>query len=71
MSEVNATISPMKELENQIRIARKALEEAERIEEEDGYDDAMLSMERTYCEGYVEALHYAYIILNGHELSDD
>jgi hypothetical protein len=60
----------MKELEKQIEIARKAVIEAERIEEESGYDDAMLSMERTYCEGYAEALEYAYIILNGHAYNE-
>lgn len=55
-------LEPIRE---QIRIARKALAEAQRIEEEDGYDDAMLSMERTYCEGSLEAYEYAYILLNG------
>jgi hypothetical protein len=61
----------LKPLEEQIRLARVALAEAQRIEEEDGYGDAMLSMERTYCEGSLEALEHVYILLNGSEYHDE
>jgi hypothetical protein len=52
-------------LRHQINLARIALDEAKRIEEENGFDDALLSMERSYCEGSVEALEFAYTLLNG------
>lgn len=61
----------MKELEYQIRLARIALEEAERAEKEDDYSDAMLSIERGYCEGFVDALEFAYITLNGHGIDEE
>jgi hypothetical protein len=32
-------------------------------EEEDGYSDAMLSMERTRAEGYAEGLQYAWEVM--------
>ena len=32
-------------------------------EEEDGYSDAMLSMDRTHAEGYAEGLEVAYAIV--------
>jgi len=57
----------MNELEKQIVLARKALAEAKRIEEENGYEDAMLSMERTYCEGSLDSLEFIYTLMNGHE----
>ena len=40
--------------------AEKELEEAQRIEEENDYSDAMESMERKYWEGQVEALSHVY-----------
>jgi hypothetical protein len=52
-------------LRQQINLARLALDEAQRAEIENDYEDALLSMERTYQEGSVEALEYAYILLNG------
>jgi len=52
-------------LRHQINLARVALDEAKRIEEENGYDDALLSMERSYCEGSVDSLEFAYTLLNG------
>ena len=58
-------------IREQIRISRKALAEAQRIEVENGYDDAMLSMERSYCEGSLEAFEYAYILLNGAAYYDE
>jgi phage anti-repressor protein len=66
MSEVTATLTPMKEIETQIRIARKALALAQEFEEMNAYD-AMFSMERTYAEGFLEALEFIYILQNGHE----
>jgi hypothetical protein len=56
----------MNELEQQIRLARLALEEAERAEKEESYSDAMLSIERGYCEGFVDALEFVYNLQNGH-----
>lgn len=61
-------LEPIRE---QIRIARKALAEAQRVEVENDYDDAMLSMERSYCEGSLEAYEYAYILLNGAAYEQD
>ena len=40
--------------------AEKELEEAQRIEEENDYSDAMESMERKYWEGQCDALTYIY-----------
>lgn len=40
--------------------AEKELEEAQRIEEENDYSDAMESMERKYWEGQVDALTHLY-----------
>lgn len=61
----------MKELEQQIRLARLALEEAERAEKEDDYSDAMLSIERGYCEGFADALEFTYTLLNGHGFEEE
>ena len=61
----------MKELEKQIRLARLALQEAHRAEEEDDYSDAMLSIERGYCEGFVDALEFTYTLLNGHGFEEE
>ncbi len=40
--------------------AEQQLEEAQRIEEENDYSDAMESMERKYWEGQCDALAYLY-----------
>ena len=40
--------------------AEKELEEAQRIEEENDYSDAMESMERKYWEGQCDALAHVY-----------
>ena len=40
--------------------AERELEEAQRIEEENDYSDAMESMERKYWEGQCDALTYIY-----------
>lgn len=66
MSDPTATLSPMTELEKQIVIARNALLEAQDAEYKNEYDDALLSMERTYCEGWLEALEFIYTLQNGH-----
>ena len=42
-------------------------EEAEQAEIEDGYDDAILSIERAEAEGFYLGLKYAYVMLNGHD----
>ncbi len=61
----NVTIYPLEELEKQIRLSRIALAEARRVEELDGFNDALLSMERTYCEGILEGFEYAYLLMAG------
>ena len=48
------------ELKLKMLEADKELEEAQRIEEENGYSDAMESMERKYAEGFLDALTYCY-----------
>jgi hypothetical protein len=40
--------------------AEKELEEAQQIEEDNDYSDAMESMERKYWEGQVDALSHVY-----------
>ena len=40
--------------------AERELEEAQRIEEENDYSDAMESMERKYWEGQMDALTHVY-----------
>ena len=42
--------------------AEQELEEAQRIEKENDYDDAMESMERKYWEGQVDALAHVYTL---------
>ena len=50
------------ELKNLIYEAEQELAEAQRIEEENDYDDAMESMERKYWEGQVDALSHVYAL---------
>jgi hypothetical protein len=66
MSDAGVMLVSMREIERQIRVARIAVEESKRIEEKSGYGDALLSMDRTYNEGWRDALDYAYVVLNGH-----
>ena len=47
-------------LKNMLFEAERQLEEAQRVEEENDYSDAMESMERKYWEGQVDALTYIY-----------
>ena len=48
------------ELKSWIVDAEKEYEEAQQIEEENDYSDAMESMERKYWEGYTDALSAVY-----------
>jgi hypothetical protein len=48
------------ELKNLMYEAELQLEEARRIEQDNHYSDAMQSMERTYAEGYIDALVHLY-----------
>jgi hypothetical protein len=45
-------------LEAEIADSTKNLEKAQQAEIENDYDDALLSMERKYEEGFVDALEY-------------
>jgi hypothetical protein len=57
----------MNELIEEIKKARLAWKEAEQTEIEDGYSDAILSIERGEAEGFYLGLKYAYVFLNGHD----
>lgn len=61
---VNANVSGLDimhgELKNLMLIAEKQYEEAQAIEEENDYGDAMESMERRYWEGYSDAMSELY-----------
>ena len=60
----------LKPLRDEIRIAKKALLLAEEFESASGFDiDA--TMDRKHCEGWAEALDYAYILLNGAAYYDE
>ena len=48
------------ELKNLMYKAEQEFLEAQRIEEENDYDDAMESMERKYWEGQCDALEHVY-----------
>jgi len=50
------------ELKSLIYEAEQELAEAQRIEEEDDYGDAMQSMERKYWEGQVDGLSHVYAL---------
>lgn len=67
MSEGNDTMSSMNELINAINKAYESWQEIAIQEEEEGYSDAILSIERGEAEGFYFGLKAAYIILNGHE----
>ena len=56
----------MNELIEKIKEAKTAWDEIAQQEEDGGYNDAMLSIERGEAEGYYFGLRSAYIILNGH-----
>ena len=48
------------ELKNLMLLAEKEYADAVAIEEENGYSDAMESMDRKYAEGYLDALTMCY-----------
>lgn len=66
MSVGKDKIEPMNELLEQIKKAKTAWDEIAQAEEDSGYSDAMMSIERGEAEGFYFGLRYAYIILNGH-----
>ena len=45
-------------LDEEIRVAEKSLAKARKAEEDWDYSDSTLSMERTFAEGYLEALYF-------------
>jgi len=67
MSVGKDTIDTMDELLNKIRQTYKDWQEIAQREEDEGYDDAILSIERAEAEGFHYGLLSAYIIINGHE----
>ena len=66
MSEGKDTIDTMEKLLEEIKKAKTAWDEIAQQEEDGGYNDAMLSIERGEAEGFYFGLRYAYIIINGH-----
>lgn len=56
----------MNELIEKIKEAKESWDEIAQQEEEEGYSDAMTSIERGEAEGFYYGLRAAYIILNGH-----
>jgi hypothetical protein len=60
-------MSSMNELVEAIKKAYDSWKEIAQQEEDEGYDDAILSIERGEAEGYYWGLRSAYIIINGHE----
>ena len=56
----------MNELLEEIKKAKTAWDEIAQQEEDEGYSDAMLSIERGEAEGFYFGLRWAYIMLNGH-----
>jgi hypothetical protein len=55
----------IEKMREEIKKADQFLEVAQKIEEESDYSDAMLSMDRTYAEGFSDALGLALRILKG------
>lgn len=51
-------------LEKEEKEATANLESAKKIEEESDYSDAMLSMDRTYAEGFADALALAIRLID-------
>ena len=62
--QVDAGIDALDIMHGQLKIdmleGNAQYEEAQRIEEENDYSDAMESMERKYAEGFLVALTYCY-----------
>jgi hypothetical protein len=55
----NTKASLLALLSKEAKEAGENLAEAQRIEEEGGFSDAMISMDRTYAEGFADALEMA------------
>jgi hypothetical protein len=55
----------IEKLEADLLEANQELEQAIAVEVANDYSDAMESMERTYAEGFAEALEYALNIIKG------
>jgi hypothetical protein len=60
----------LKALEQEIKQARVSLAEAIGVEERSGYDFDE-TMERKHAEGWLDALEYAYILMNGAAYNDE
>jgi Tfp pilus assembly protein PilF len=54
-------------IEAEAKEAEQNLEEAQKLEEEGDYSDAMISMDRTYAEGFSDALDLVLRILKGED----
>lgn len=52
------------DIEQLIKNASDAFELAEKAEKDNGYADALLSMDRTYCQGYLDALQDVRLLVN-------
>jgi hypothetical protein len=52
-------------IEAEEKEATTRLEDAQKVEQDNDYSDAMESMERTYAEGYLDALNYVISVLKG------
>jgi hypothetical protein len=61
----NTVAELLTKLEAEAVEANKNLEEAQAVEEVNDYSDAMESIERSYAEGFAEALEMAIRILKG------
>ena len=61
----DSTAGLIEKMREEIKKADQYLEVAQKIEEESDYSDAMLSMDRTYAEGFSDALGLALSILKG------
>ena len=55
------------QIEAEPKEAEQNLEEAQKLEEEGDYSDAMISMDRTYAEGFSDALDLVLRILKGED----
>jgi hypothetical protein len=55
----NTKASLLALLSKEAKEAGENLAEAQRTEEEGGFSDAMISMDRTYAEGFADALEMA------------
>ncbi len=56
-------MTPQEMLRDMIDDAWKEYTDIAKEEEDDDYSDAMVSIERSYAEGYAEALSVAYFLI--------